>query len=125
MGPHGIDIDIVYGEPLQGQSLEEVKEIALAEIEKVKKGEFEEDLLTAIINNQKLQYMRMYENSRFLVRLEVNSFINDVPWKDVVNEIDELSKITKEDIVAFANEHFKDNYVQIRPYVSLPVMRTT
>ena len=57
--------------------------------------------------------MRMYEYSRFLVRLEVNSFINDVPWKDVVNEIDELSKITKEDVVAFANEHFKDNYVQI------------
>ena len=104
---------IVMGEPLQGQSLEEVKDIALAEIEKVKKGEFDDDLLTAIVNNQKLQYMRMYENSRFLVRLEVNSFINDVPWKDVVNEVEELSKVTKEDIVAFANENFKDNYVQI------------
>ena len=103
----------VMAEPLQGQSLEEVKEIALAEIEKVKKGEFDDDLLTAIVNNLKLQYMRMYENSRFLVRTEVNSFINDVPWKDVVNEIDELSKVTKEDVVAFANEHFKNNYVQI------------
>ena len=104
---------LVMAEPLQGQSLEEVKEIALEEIEKVKKGEFDDELLTAIINNQKLQYMRMYEYPRFLVRLEVNSFINDVPWKDVVNEIDELSKITKEDVVAFANEHFKNNYVQI------------
>ena len=104
---------IVMAEPLQGQSLDEVRDIALAEIEKVKKGEFDDDLLTAIINNQKLQYMRMYENSRFLVRLEVNSFINEVPWKDVVNEVEELSKVTKEDIVAFANEHFKDNYVQI------------
>ena len=104
---------IIMSEPLQGQSLEEVKEIALAEMEKVKKGEFDDDLLTAIVNNQKLQYMRMYENSRFLVRLEVNSFINEVPWKDVVNEVEELSKVTKEDIVAFANEHFKDNYVQI------------
>ena len=104
---------LVEGEPLQGQSLEEVKEIALAEIEKVKKGEFDDDLLTANINNLKLQYMRMYENSRYLVRLEVNSFIDDIPWKDVVNEVEELSKITKEDIVAFANEHFKDNYVQV------------
>ena len=104
---------VVMAEPLQGQSLEEVKGIALAEIEKVKKGEFDDDLLTAIVNNLKLQYMRMYENSRYLVRLEVNSFIDDVPWKDVVNEVAELSKITKEDVVAFANEHFKDNYVQI------------
>ena len=104
---------LVMAEPLQGQSLEEVKEIALAEIEKVKKGEFDDDLMTAIVNNLKLQYMRMYENARFLVRLEVNSFINDIPWKDVVNEVEELSKVTKEDVVAFANEYFKDNYVQI------------
>ena len=37
---------VVMAEPLQGQSLEEVKQIALAEIEKVKKGEFDADLLT-------------------------------------------------------------------------------
>ena len=104
---------LVSAEPLQGQSLEEVKNIALAEIEKVKKGEFDDDLLTAIINNQKLMYMRMIESSRYMVRAEVNSFIMDIPWKDVVNEIEELSKITKEQVVAFANEHFKDNYVQI------------
>ncbi len=104
---------LIMAEPLQGQSLEEVKEIALAEIDKVKKGDFDDDLLTAIINNLKLNQMRMLENARFLVRLEVNSFINDIAWEDVVNEIDELSKITKDDLVAFANEHFKDNYVQI------------
>ena len=104
---------LIMAEPLQGQSLEEVKEIALAEIEKVKKGEFDDDLLTAIINNAKLQFMRQCDNSRYLVRAEVNCFINEIEWKDFVHEIDELSKITKEDVVAFANEHFKDNYVQI------------
>ena len=104
---------LIMAEPLQGQSLEEVKEIALAEIEKVKKGEFDDDLLTAIINNAKLQFMRQCDNSRYLVRAEVNCFINEIEWKDFVHEIDELSKITKEDVVAFANEHLKDNYVQI------------
>ena len=104
---------VVMGEPLQGQSLEEVKQIALAEIEKVKKGEFDEDLLTAIINNAKLRFMQQCDRSRFLVSAEVNCFINDIEWKDFVHEIDELSKITKDDLVAFANEHFKDNYVQI------------
>ncbi|MBQ1636655.1 MAG: insulinase family protein, partial [Bacteroidales bacterium] len=104
---------VVMGEPLQGQSLEEVKEIALAEIEKVKKGEFDEDLLTAIINNAKLRFMQQCDRSRFLVSAEVNCFINDIEWKDFVHEIDELSKITKDDVVAFANENFKDNYVQI------------
>ena len=104
---------LIEAEPLQGQSLEEVKEIALAEIEKIKKGEFDEELLEAIINNEKYTFMRMSEMSRAMVRAEVNSFIYDIPWKDVVGEIEALSKITKDDIVAFANEHFKDNYVQI------------
>ena len=104
---------LVQAEPLQGQSLEEVRDIALAEIEKVKKGAFDEELLASIINNKKLQFMRQSENARFMVRAEVNCFINEIPWKDFVGKIDELSKITKEDLMAFANEHFKDNYVQI------------
>ena len=104
---------VILAEPLQGQSLEEVKDIALAELDKVKKGEFDEDLLTAIINNEKLQFMRMLEMSRAMVRAEVNCFIYDIEWKDFIHNIDELSKITKDDLVAFANEHFNDNYVQI------------
>ncbi|MBR0255090.1 MAG: insulinase family protein [Bacteroidales bacterium] len=104
---------LVEAEPLQGQSLEEVKQIALAEIEKVKKGEFDEELLTSIINNEKLAFMRICDMPRALVRAEVNAFIYDIEWKDFVHEIDELEKITKDDLVAFANEHLKDNYVQI------------
>ena len=104
---------LVMAEPKPGQTLDEVRDIALAEIEKVKKGEFDEDLLTATINNLKLQYMNMMESTRYMARIAVNSFINDVPWSDVVNEVDRLSKITKEDIVKFANENFGNNYVQV------------
>ena len=104
---------LVMAEPLQGQSLEEVKAIALEEIEKVRNGDFDDDLLTSIINNNKLRFMRQFENSRSMVRAEVNSFINDIEWKDYVNTVEELSKITKDDLVAFARENFKDNYVQI------------
>ena len=104
---------LVEAEPLQGQSLEEVKAIALAEIEKIKNGEFDEELLESIINNQKYNFMRMSEMSRAMVRAEVNCFINEIAWADYIHNIDELAKITKDDIVAFANEHFQDNYVQI------------
>ncbi|MBO4768152.1 MAG: insulinase family protein, partial [Bacteroidales bacterium] len=104
---------LIMAEPKPGQTLDQVRDIALAEIEKVKKGEFDEDLLTATINNLKLQYMNMMESTRFMARIAVNSFINDVPWSDIVNEIDRLSEITKDDIVKFANENFGDNYVQV------------
>jgi len=104
---------MVGAEPKPGQTLDEVRDIALAEIEKVKAGDFDEQLLTATIANMKLDYMNMIESTRYMARTAVNSFIEDVPWSDVVNKIDRISKITKDDIVAFANENFKDNYVQV------------
>ena len=99
------------GEPKQGQTLDEVRDIALAEIEKIKAGDFDESLLTATINNMKLQYMKSIESSRRMARIAVDNYINDIPWSDFVSTIDRISAITKEDIVKFANDNFKDNYV--------------
>ena len=45
---------VISGRPKQGQTLDEVKDLFLAEIDKLKKGEFDEGLLEAAINNYKL-----------------------------------------------------------------------
>ena len=42
---------VISGRPKQGQTLDEVKDLFLAEIDKLKKGEFDEGLLEAAINN--------------------------------------------------------------------------
>ncbi len=104
---------LIMGEPKAGQTLEEVRDIALAEIEKVKAGDFDEELLTATINNLKLQRMKQMESTGAMARVAVNSFIDDIPWSDVVSEIDRIAAITKEDIVKFANENFGNNYVLV------------
>ncbi|MCQ2167995.1 MAG: insulinase family protein [Bacteroidales bacterium] len=105
---------LIMAEPKPGQTLDEVKDIALAEIEKIKKGQFDESLLEATINNLKLNSMRRFESTGAMARMAVNSFINDVPWNEVISEADRLAEITKEDIVKFANENFKDNYVFVK-----------
>lgn len=111
---------LVIAEPKPGQTLDELKDIALGEIEKIKAGEFDESLLTATINNLKLSAMEQYENTRQMASLAVNSFINDIPWSDVVSEIDNLEKISKEDIVKFANENFGENYVFVKKLQGTP-----
>lgn len=105
---------LMQGEPKMGQSLEEVSAIALSEVEKVKKGEFSDELLEAIVNNMKLAQMRQFDNSRSLVRMEVNSFINGTDWADEIGLIEKISSITKDEIVAFANENLGNNYVEVR-----------
>ena len=41
------------------------------------------------------------------------AFTNNIPWKDYISRTDDLKKITKEEIVKFANDHYKDNYVVV------------
>ena len=47
-----------YGSPKQGQPLEEVKDLLLSQIEEVKKGNFEDWLLDAIISDLKLSQIK-------------------------------------------------------------------
>ena len=104
---------IMQGFPKQGQTLEQVKEIMLESIEKVKRGEFDESILTAAINNAKRTKMETLEENNPRAEMFVSAFINNVPWDQYVGELDRLSKITKEDVVKFANAHFSNNYVQV------------
>lgn len=100
----------LYGEPKQGQKLEEVKDLLLAEIEKVKKGEFGDWILTAIVQNLRLQRMRQMEKNEDRAGLMMGTFVHDIKWVDWLKELDEMAKVTKADIVKFANEHYQNNY---------------
>jgi len=40
----------------------------------------------------------------------VDAFVAGIDWKDQVEEIDRLSKITKDDVVAFAQQYLTDGY---------------
>ncbi len=100
-----------YGNPKEGQSLDAVKDALLGEIEKLKKGEFEDWMLDAVINDLKLYQTKEYENSTSLATSYYNAFIHHRDWQDEVQFLDDLRKIKKQDIVDFANRFYKDNYV--------------
>ena len=104
---------IMAGTPKEGQTLDEVRQLLLGELDKLKKGDFSDELLPAIVNNMKLQYFRSMESNRRRADRFVDAFINGVPWEQAVGKIDRISKITKDEVVAFANRHFGDNYVAI------------
>ena len=103
----------LIGSPKQGQSLDEVKTLMLGEIDKLKKGDFPDNLLPSIINNKKRQYYMQLEDNRSRADLFVDAFINEVEWKQKVGKIDRISKITKKEIVDFANNFFGNGYVII------------
>ena len=102
---------ILDGIPNEGQSLDEVKSLLLGEIIKLKNGDFDESLITAIVNNMKLRFNRQIEENRERVGMMVNAYINGQDWNDLVSQTTRISKISKEAVVRFANEYFTDGYV--------------
>lgn len=102
---------ILAGMPKQGQTLEEVRDLMLGEIEKLKRGEFDESLISAVVANKKLGFLRGLDNNRNRVETMKDAFINGEDWKQEVGTLDRQAKITKQQIVDFVNKYFGDNYV--------------
>ena len=104
---------LMMGMPKPNQSLEEVRTLLLGEIENLKKGNFSDDLLPAVINNLKLNYQRSLESNRWRVGEHLDAFINGESWEQHVSRLDRASKLTKQQIVDFANRFFTDGYATI------------
>jgi len=104
---------ILMGQPMPNQSLKEVRALMMGEIENLKKGNFSDDLLPSVINNMKLNYQRSLENNRWRTTQFMRAFINGEPWEQHIGKIDRVSKMTKQQIVEFANRYFTDGYATI------------
>lgn len=103
-------INLMFANPREGQTLEEVKNLLLEQIEQVKKGNFDEELMKAIILNEKIEIMKALESNRSRADALVDAFVKDIPWNEYIAYMDELSKITKKQVVDFANKYYGDNY---------------
>ena len=104
---------MMTGSPKEGQSLDEVRTLLLGELEKLKKGDFSDDLLPSVVNNLKLDFYQAMEYNMARTNYFLQSFVNNEPWEQFVKTFDRISGITKQQIVDFAQRHFRDNYVAV------------
>ncbi|HMP30453.1 MAG TPA: insulinase family protein, partial [Saprospiraceae bacterium] len=101
------------GKPLEGQTLTQLKDLILAEIEGLKKGNFDQDLIKATVNNLKVTRIREQESPMNVAFVFNDLFVTKTHWADYLKKMDDMGKITKDEVVAFANKWFKNNYVAV------------
>ena len=99
----------LYGRPKEGQTLEQLKDLLLQQIEILKSGNWDADLLTAAINNRKLSDMTSLESNSNRAMAMAMAYLAHRSWQDVINETENMSYVTKEDVVDFARRIFKNN----------------
>lgn len=102
---------LLMGNPKQGQTLEEVRDLLLAEVAQLRAGDFPDELMDGTLNNLKLAQMQRLEDNSSRADMYVQSFINGTDWADEVAWLDNLAAVTKQDVVDWANRYLgADNY---------------
>lgn len=101
---------VLGGKPREGQKLEEVRDLLLAQIDSLKQGKFDEWLIKAVINDYKSSKMREYESNRARADVLVDAFISYRSIAQVSSEIEQLESISKKDLIEFVNKNFTTNY---------------
>jgi len=104
---------ILTGAPKAGQSLEEAEKLLLQQVDLLKKGDFDETLIKATVANTKLAEIQAFDNNDVRANATMNAFIlnRGNGWDKMLASTDAMGKITKAEIVAFANKFFINNYV--------------
>jgi zinc protease len=67
-------------------------------------------LMEAIIRNEKKNQLNQYEYNQSRAYTLSDAFIMGAKWSDYVNFYDNMAKITKEEVVAWVNDHMKRDF---------------
>ena len=100
---------LLVGYPREGQTLEEVRDLMLEEVGRLRTGDFDENLIKSTINNIKLSQMAQFESNGRRAMAFVNSFISGHNWKDDALQLNRLEKVTKTQVTDWANEYLGAN----------------
>lgn len=110
-------IHFMTGKPKQGQSLDEVRGLLLEQLENIKAGKFTNEDLKAIINNFKVDKIRNNESNEGRAGTMLDAFVVGTPWIEQASYLDDLSKITREEIINYAKTAYTNDYVVVNKNV--------
>ncbi len=105
---------VLNANPKEGQSLDDVREILLEQVRKLRAGDFSDELVPAVVNNLKSeQQYGLFDNSS-RANYYIEAFVNGIDWADEVALLEAIDNVTKDDVVAMANKYLDPiNYLTI------------
>ena len=93
------------------QSYSSAEKMVWDEINRVKNGDFSDEMFNSLKLKQKRQYASSLENIDSRATIMMNLFSQGKSWNDYLNEVARIESITKEDVVRVAQKYFSNNYL--------------
>lgn len=111
---------LLFVPKILGQKLEDGEKLILSEIEKLKKGEFEDWMIDAIKNELYIEHMMNLESNedKALMISEMFSQGKDVNYLNKIPDL--INSVTKEEIINIANKYYGNDFLAFYSKMGFP-----
>ena len=92
------------------QSYGKAERLVIAEIDRIKNGDFTEADLQSVKMEMKRNYEIGMETLQSKVNTMISTFSQGREWSDYLNEMEKIGELTKADIIEVANRYFTTDY---------------
>ena len=116
---HGANV-MIYVPKLLGQSHEKAEALIFECLDRLKKGDFSDDLFEAMRMSMLTERVRETESLDRLASLFLELESTGQTYEEYLAETERLQTITKEEVVAIANKYFGNNYLDVRSKMGFP-----
>jgi zinc protease len=116
---HGALI-VFFAPKIIGQKLKSAEKLVLAEIERLKKGEFSEELLEGIKLGYRKSIEKQMETNRGRSMLMIQAFSQGKTWEDIMGLSARIDLISKDDVIKVANQYLTSNYLMFNSKMGFP-----
>lgn len=97
------DMLFISAQPLQGQSLEELRALIESELDNLKNGNFDPAILTAAVNNDRFELMTMAESRSSTASVALNLVWHKISMQEILDDLKKTEQLTKEEFVRQTN----------------------
>jgi len=111
---------ILFAPNLIVQKLSEAEKLILEQVEKLKSGDFSDQLFEGVKLNYRKEHLLQLENIWTRGYEILYCFIENRSWEEKLAMADQVTQLSREDIIRVANTYFGDNYLVCNSKMGFP-----
>jgi predicted Zn-dependent peptidase len=102
------------------QSMYKAEKYVLMAVDRLKAGDFDDNLLQAVIMNMSKEDIQNMENSNFRLSRIIDSYMSETTIDQIKIENEAVQSISKQDIIRVANKYFGNDYLSFHSKIGFP-----
>jgi predicted Zn-dependent peptidase len=113
-GMHYIDAGgeyVIFVPKIIGQSLKKAERLVSDQVDSLKAGKFNDELLEAVKTEIMVNYQRNFENQYGRGNMMITAFVTERDWQEIINYPDKIKKISRDDVINIAKKYYGDDYL--------------